>query len=201
MASKPLPSPNVIRQLLRYNPETGELFWKERPESFFPNHPQTAHHNANAWNAKFAGKLTGTARSKGYRHITLLGFRMKAHRVAWCLYHGAWPTGQIDHINGSRGDNRIVNLRDVAGPDNQKNMKVRVDNTSGNIGVYFSRGRWKAYINVNGNRVHLGSHKEKSAAVQARKQAERSFGFHKNHGRSGSIPASRSASASLSPPI
>ena len=35
MAVKALPSPEVLRQLLRYEPETGKLFWKERSALFF----------------------------------------------------------------------------------------------------------------------------------------------------------------------
>jgi len=32
MAAKALPSPEVLRQLLRYEPDTGKLFWRERCE-------------------------------------------------------------------------------------------------------------------------------------------------------------------------
>ena len=35
MAPKALPSPEVLRQLLCYEPDTGKLFWKERSRDMF----------------------------------------------------------------------------------------------------------------------------------------------------------------------
>jgi len=60
-----------------------------------------------------------------------------AHRVAWFLHHGAWPMGEIDHINGNAQDNRIANLRDVTHKENTRNMKRRSDNTSGITGISY----------------------------------------------------------------
>lgn len=31
MSTKPIPSPELLRKLLRYDHETGKLFWRERP--------------------------------------------------------------------------------------------------------------------------------------------------------------------------
>lgn len=34
--------------------------------------------------------------------------------LIWALHYGAFPRGEIDHINGVRDDNRLVNLREVS---------------------------------------------------------------------------------------
>lgn len=59
----------------------------------------------------------------GFRHNGLI-YHTPAHRVAWFLHYGKWPTKCIDHINGDRHDNRINNLRDVGHIDNCRNLEA-----------------------------------------------------------------------------
>ena len=141
--------------------------------------------NARAiWNAKHAGKEITTVSNHGYIRFSIFDGLFLGHRVAWTLHHGVLPSGEIDHINGDRTDNRIENLRDVTTAENNKNLAKRIENTSGTTGV--CRGRvnaWRAFINVNGEHKHLGEFNVKTDAVIARKAAESLYGFHQNHGR------------------
>jgi hypothetical protein len=182
MATKELPSPDTLRQLLRYEPETGKLFWRERPESFFG----TAHHCAT-WNTRYAGKETFvTNQNKGYKAGGVFDIRLLAHRVILAMVNDEWPAGDVDHINGIRSDNRLSNLRVVSRTVNMRNAKKPKTNTSGVIGVawYAPRRKWRASIMVDKSSVHLGYFATMSAAVAAREAAERKYGFHENHGRS-----------------
>ena len=53
-----------------------------------------------------------------YLSCRLYGKHYALHRLAWFHYYGSWPVHEIDHINGVRSDNRIVNLRDVPHREN-----------------------------------------------------------------------------------
>lgn len=71
------------------------------------------------------------------------------HRMAWIYIHGSIPDGfHIDHINGIRSDNRLINLRLATHSNNLRNCKTRADNTSGVKGVSFDneRDKWVAYV-------------------------------------------------------
>lgn len=162
-----------LRRRLRYEPENGRLFWNKCPSM------------SRRWNSRWAGKeaLTTTS-SEGYRQGRLNYILVYAHRVAWALYYGVWPSGHIDHINHVRDDNRIENLRTVTRRENQRNLKISSTNKSGVNGVSWEprRKKWVARINTEGKGYFLGYFDTIEDATSARLTANRKFGFHPNHG-------------------
>lgn len=188
MAKKPLPSPEVLRQLLRYNHETGKLFWKERgPELFrIDRGSRSLEARSNHWNSTFSGREALTADSgNGYLVGRVLGISVAAHRVAWCLYFGEWPEKMIDHINGIGTDNRILNLRLSDNEKNGRNAHIYRSNTTGVAGVYVERrsGKFRASIFTGGKTVSLGSYDDLEAAEDARRSALATYGFSPRHGQ------------------
>lgn len=179
MTAKQLPPPELLRQLLRYEPETGELFWRER------ENPEN--NNAlNTWNKRWAGKKAFTTKTtRGYYHGVIEGKHYYAHRVIFAMLSGLREFKEIDHINGDISDNRGANLRVVPHAQNMKNVKLPLHNTSGFLGVSQEARtqKWAAAITVNGVKIHLGRFTRKSDAISARKAAEVKYGFHPNHGK------------------
>jgi hypothetical protein len=170
-----------LKECFSYDPSNGHLIWlHDRPSVHFKNDI-----SRKKWQGKNAGKVAGCISSNGYVVITLSGKLLKAHRIAWFYTKGNWPDGQIDHINGIKTDNRICNLRSVNHIENARNQKISSKNTSGCSGVVWNKnkGLWMAAIYDGSKRVHLGYFDDKKSAIQARKEAEVSFGYHENHGR------------------
>ncbi|MEL6859316.1 MAG: HNH endonuclease signature motif containing protein [Pseudomonadota bacterium] len=168
-------TPEIVRELLKYDPETGSFEWRHRDLKWFKSVRAQ-----RAWNGQFAGKKAATAvHSAGYNVCTLMNKVYYAHRLAFAHHHGYWPSKCIDHINGDRKDNRISNLRDVSHSLNMKNSKLPDNNTSGYPGVYWSsqNKHWIANIWIEGKFNYLGQHKTKEAAIAARKTAEEEHGF------------------------
>lgn len=172
------------RDRIDYNPNTGELIWKMRPECDFDSI-----RIAKSWNTKFAGKLAFNYidKSKG-KPSGLVGtfrsMRISAHVIAWFLHHGEWPRLLIDHINGNPLDNRIDNLREATFRENKINACRNGNNTSGVSGVSWHKGaqKWVAYISNYGKRINLGTFVFFEDAVKARKEAEKKYGYSKRHG-------------------
>lgn len=167
----------VLRERIEYNPETGELLW-------LPVEATNKH--LKVWNKRFSGSAAlNHEHHTGYKVGRLMGKHMAAHRVAWAIYTGEWPSWQIDHINGDRSDNRIANLREVSDQENARNRKLQNNNTTGSVGISWHKRskKWNTYIKVNGKMKHLGDFSCIGAAICARLIAERDNEFHKNHGR------------------
>ena len=181
MAAKPLLTPEELRKLLNYDPDTGLLTWRVREEgTIVPDRRR------RGWNTRFAGKTAMTAdNGDGYYRGHIGKVNMFAHRVAWAIHYGHWPDGELDHINGNRKDNRVVNLRLVARSENMRNRKVPSNNSSGVVGVSWSplHQRCQTYISIGRKTKFLGAIKEFERAVEARAAAERKHGYHPNHGR------------------
>ena len=155
-------SPDEIRKLLYYNPETGKIFRV----------------------ADDSEALT-YIHDNGYRRGWIDGRRYYAHRVAWAIHFGYWPAKSIDHVNHDRQDNRLCNLREADHKINGRNRRIQSNNTSGFNGVswFKNAGVWRAGIKVSGKYKYLGSYRNIEDAIAARKRAEKEFGFHNNHGK------------------
>jgi hypothetical protein len=186
MAKRQLPDPETLRKLLRYDPETGKLYWLPRPiEMFQPTKTRSQEGSCAAWNRRFAGKQALIYQHpSGHMYGKVLEVHISAHRVIWCLVYGYWPN-VIDHINRQPSDNRLCNLRDGSHKDNCRNFPVRRDNKWGRVGICWNEKhpRWWARITVDGKTFSLGFFKSFDAACKARDLAERKHGFHPNHGK------------------
>lgn len=89
---KQRPSPSDVREQFDYDSETGELLRKRlRAVNMRPE--------------------TGSLSRDGYMITGINGGHQLVHRLVWVWVHGAWPEKQIEHVNGDKTDNRIVNLR------------------------------------------------------------------------------------------
>lgn len=169
-----------LSDLVEYDPERNVFIWHPRPRDLFRSYGEW-----RRWNTRYAGKVTFTINDKGYRRGSLFKKNYFAHRVVWALTHGAWPEGEIDHIDGNRGNNHPSNLRDVSRSENLRNQKLKCFNTSGYSGVSWNpkNKRWVARINERGRSRHIGCFRELEEAAAARKLAEKHWGYHENHGR------------------
>lgn len=97
-----------LKSLVEYLPDTGKIKWIS---------PKIHH----------LRKDDRKLHLSGYRHITINGVWYPEHRLAWFLYYGIAPEEgkEIDHINGIRHDNRIINLRLVTRGQNTRNSPRR----------------------------------------------------------------------------
>lgn len=170
MAKKPLPTPEQLRQLLRYEPETGKLFWRERTPEMFADGKHSAQHICARWNVRYAGREAFTSiDARGYVIGAVFDQPLSGHRVAWAIHHGAWPDGPIDHINGKRNDNRADNLREADIFGNNRNVASAKGSTSRYLGVCWveRRSRWRATIKVNRKQIWLGAFALEEDAARA----------------------------------
>lgn len=128
-----------LRELLTYDPTTGIFTWRI----------------GRRGRSTKAGARAGRSHVKGYEWIGIDGKRIMSHRIAWCYTYGYWPPHQIDHINGDRADNRLLNLRLATAAENLQNKRIP-QGTNPYLGVRSARGRWQAYICVDRKFIHLG---------------------------------------------
>ena len=157
---------DLILSRLKYNPLTGEIVRRTLLK-----------------NGKFKETKCTSIDRDGYLQVRCKHLYTQ-HRIAWFLYHGEFPNGDIDHINHCRTDNRMGNIRCVSRSDNNLNIKIRGNNTSGFNGVYWhkSAGKWCAEGRINNKKIYLGVHENKISAIKARVEFNKRNGFHENHG-------------------
>ena len=128
-----------LKELLHYDPETGVFTYL-----------------VSRRGSVKVGNRAGY-KSNGYLRIKIDGKAYLIHRLAWLYVYGDLPPMDIDHINGSRDDNRLINLRCATRSENIQNLrKHRSDNLLNKLGVSASGRMFKATIMLNGVKHYLG---------------------------------------------
>lgn len=120
------------------------------------------------------GDKAGYLENTGYIRVRIGGKNYQAHRIAWFLFYKSEPTGIIDHIDGDKTNNKILNLRDSTRSQNLQNQKKsQKGSDSGILGVSKYENKWIARIDLNGVQYRLGIFETKEAAGEAYLKAKR----------------------------
>jgi hypothetical protein len=144
-----------VRQVLRYEPETGRFFWLEKIAD-----------------KVVVGAEAGNATGRRDVRISIDGVLYQGHRLAWVIMTGEQPPSLVDHHNRDTRDNRWGNLRPADESRNAANRTFQANSRSRVKGVYFYPKRkspWLARLSCQGvirlNR-YFPTQQEASAAYE-----------------------------------
>src|SRR5215471_18683116 len=101
-----------VSRELKYDPETGELWWCRPGRKRIMDRP------------------AGCVNPKGYKVIRLGGRLYRVSHLIFLLIRGYWPEDEMDHKSRQRSDNRVSNLREASHIENTKNKSLFSNNTS-----------------------------------------------------------------------
>ncbi len=167
------PSQEDLNRILRYEPDTGKLFWKSRPKEDFSRLQDYL-----TWEARWANREAFTAMNGfGYHCGSVNGKVYTAQRIIWTLVYGSIPkTTRLSHINGDPSDNRLSNIY-----NKEKKVVVKKDLPSNNksgfkgVSLFKPTGKWRSVITAKGKTHYLGYFDTPEEAHEARKKAEKRF--------------------------
>lgn len=168
-----------LKECLDYDPGTGILTWKVKPEHHFKRGQ-----DCQGWNKRFSGEEAGCVDNTGYMRVKMFGSRILSHRLIWLWMTGKLPEDEVDHADHCRANNRWKNLSEATHQENQRNQSLQHRNISGHTGVSWHKpsGKWYASISEKGKFIYLGGFDRIEDAVVARKEANTKYGYHENHG-------------------
>jgi hypothetical protein len=145
-----------LKEILTYNPETGDFYWKK------------------FGGRRKRGKPAGSPR-KLNRVVGVSGIKYCCHRLAWLYMTGKFPENTIDHIDRNCLNNKFSNLREATVSQNLANKSRYKKKKIGPKGVYPQANKWRARITFNNKYMHLGYYKTQEAAKAAYDEAARKF--------------------------
>lgn len=154
---KPLPSQEYLKTILKYEKETGHVYWKKT--------------------GKIVKSCTKDLGDK-YKRIMIDNIHYTLHRVIYQLHYGNLSSEDvIDHIDRNKQNNKIENLRKTNVFVNNQNQGERKNNTSGYKGVSWSKQRkkWRATITINGKHKTLGFSESKENAFKIYQEAKAKY--------------------------
>ncbi|PTT41483.1 HNH endonuclease [Acidovorax sp. HMWF018] len=147
-----------LREVLRYEPESGQMFWLIR-----------------AAHRRHPGEEAGSPSKDGRIRIRIDGQLFYRYRLAWLWMTGKWPDKCVDHINGDHTDDSWKNLRDVPQAINCQNYrKAPKSSSTGLLGAQaLPNGRFESSVKTLYKRRYLGSFDNAQDAHEAYIAAKR----------------------------
>jgi hypothetical protein len=158
-----------LKEVLDYNPETGDFVWCELPRRGVKSGSIAGSKHHNGW-----GNV--------YLRIRVDSKLYLAHRLAFLYMTGEMPDDgkEVDHIDGNGLNNSWENLRLVTRTGNSRNTKLQSNNKSGYSGVIWHKAREKWRVKIGG--IDYGYfYSIDDATLMAAVTYER-LGYHRNHG-------------------
>tara|TARA_R110000787_G_scaffold274386_1_gene382309 strand:+ start:108 stop:668 length:561 start_codon:yes stop_codon:yes gene_type:complete len=169
-------SQDEVKELLSYNPKSGEFTFKPRDAKWFKGGSEAA---AIKWNARTAMKsaVRLDAGNKNNPVINLLNYKYAAGKLAFLYMLGFIPD-TVGRVDKDLSNTKWSNLFKSTVQKDAKRHRVRKDNKTGVSGVfYYSKGKWIAGLGDKDKRISLGYFDSFFEAVCARKSAEINFGY------------------------
>ena len=162
-----MPSAELLRELLDYDPDTGVLKWRKRDIRYFRSLRACA-----SWNGHHAGHSVGWVNANGYLATQINGVPYLVQRIIWTMMTGQQPPTQVDHIDGVRTNNRWKNFRGIETQvDSSKNRGLNNNNTSGFRGVQKRGNRYIVFF----QRKYVGYFDTPEAASEVYERKAKEF--------------------------
>ena len=155
---------DYLNQLFTYT--NGNLYWKVSLSK-----------RVNIGNK--AGCLTNT----GYLSVQINKKIYRLHKIIFAMHYGYIPK-IVDHIDTNKLNNKIENLREANACQNNVNIGIRKDNTSGSKNVRWHKTykKWTVEIRINKNRKCFGYFSDLEladlVAQEARNKYHKEFARH-----------------------
>ncbi|TIT90386.1 MAG: hypothetical protein E5W41_00230 [Mesorhizobium sp.] len=167
--------PWVLRELIDYDPTTGEMIWKNRTVDWFIGGvSRGAEQECLRWNKTYSGKRAMTTNRKcsknTFRAGAIFGVPCLAHSVVFAIQFNRYANAH--HAEDGDFTNLIItNIKETSWSDIQKESKVfkNASASSRYFGVSFSktRQRWTVTMRVNGKQMAIGTFKVEEDAADA----------------------------------
>jgi hypothetical protein len=152
-------TPERLREVLSYNPWTGEFRWK-----------------VQLGRRVSIGDVAGQITEQGCIRITIEGRHYYAHRLAWLYMKGEWPKRLINHRNRKPSDNRWPNLREATNSEILARAKRRRRMSRG-VDRMLDGSGFRARIGVANKKIVIGHYRTEEQARDAyRITASKVFG-------------------------
>lgn len=101
-----LPDQEYLHECFNYNPDTGCLIWKKRPDYHFENE-----HAKMCINNRHAGKLAGSIPTKSSQsHVRIKGRYYSVKKIIWKLVTGEDPMWHLTFKDGNESNLIFSNI-------------------------------------------------------------------------------------------